>query len=393
MLKIEGHRQNYDWGSTTAIQQLAGLPVDGLPLAELWFGTHPSGETVTETGESLAEHVSVDILSTLGNDVAERFGPVLPFLVKYLAPGRAVSLQVHPSADYAKRGFAFERVNGGSDGVHRFADANHKPEMVFAVTAFDGLVGFRRPDEAAESLALFAHPALARAGHVLATAPNGLAAAFELLARLSRTEVDSIMAEARMLSARWSDSSVTTIVELAEQYPGDAGTVAAILLDRVSLAPGAAVFVPSGVPHAYLSGLALEIMANSDNVFRAGMTTKQVSLTEVLDNLRTDPPQVFASSSVGPVWSIEPDAAEFALAVVDLDILAERSVDGQSPVVLRIAGPRIVLSLAGDVTVGIDTSEQRREIRPAEGVFVDASDGPIILTGHGRVVVAFVPEA
>ncbi|MDQ2698549.1 MAG: mannose-6-phosphate isomerase, class I, partial [Actinomycetota bacterium] len=301
MHTIAGVPRGYDWGSTTHIQNLLGLPVDGRPLAEFWFGAHPTGPSplapaTAETVEAAAiatldELIAADPVGTLGGTVAGEFDGRLPFLMKFLAPGRAVSLQVHPTPENAVEGFEREEAAGiPIDAFHRsFKDTNHKPEMVFAITDFEGLVGFRSVDEIVALLGRYAHPLLQRCHRDLAAdqTPTGLRECLRALVQLQSPDVEAIVDEARALAAEGAADAAphTTVVELAATYPGDAGAVASVMLNRIAFAAGECVFVSSGTPHAYLSGLAVEIMANSDNVFRAGLTSKYVDVDGLLDNV------------------------------------------------------------------------------------------------------------
>lgn len=372
MFRLEGHVKTYDWGSTSAIQRFAGLGEVGAPLAEVWFGAHPSGPShVAGRGDldDLLRHEP----RLLGDDVADRFGE-LPFLMKLLAPGRAVSLQVHPSLERARDAFG-----GEGTGAATFVDANHKPEMIFALTSFDGLVGLRPFADAIAVLRASCHPVLDGAASAAESAGD-LRPALRVLAGSSAGEVRSVVAA---LSERRSEQAAfATLAELAEQYPDDAGPLVSLVLDRVSLEPGDAVFVDSGVPHAYISGLAVEIMANSDNVFRLGLTSKEVDVDESLRNLITAPAQIIRAASGPGSQALMTRAEEFVLTVHRGTALR---VD------LGDLGPRVVLSGAGRTTLTRNGSDEEIVLSPGDAAFVGHGEsGRLIVDGHA--VVGSVPR-
>ncbi|MFS0853961.1 mannose-6-phosphate isomerase, class I [Microbacterium sp. 179-I 3D4 NHS] len=371
MRRLDGHVKNYDWGSPTAIPQFAGWAADGVPVAEVWFGAHPSGPSLLDGGGTLAGLLAAEP-DLLGPAVRERFGE-LPFLLKLLAPGRAVSLQVHPHIDRAREQFS------APDAASTFVDANHKPEMILAVSPFDGLVGLRPFDEALRVLRSVGHPSLDRAadeaerGGDLRRALRELAAASE----------EQVRASLEMLRDRGAEHpAFATAIQLAEQHPNDAGALVSLLLERVSLRPGDAVFVDSGVPHAYISGLAVEIMANSDNVFRLGLTSKTVDVEESLRNLITEPARIIRAAPASTTQTLETDAAEFRLTVHRGHGLRVRSNE---------PGPRIVLGAGGFVALRRGEEDRRLVLSAGEAVFLGHGEHAELLV-DGQAVVGAVPH-
>lgn len=290
---LEGALQHYDWGSRTALARLQGRPPAPRCEAELWFGTHPAGPgRVVEGGGStdLRGWLAADPGGRLGARVVSRFGPELPFLLKLLAVERPLSLQVHPDAGRAREGYA--REAGGSreasqvgSAVHRqYADARHKPELICALTRFRALAGFRPWSEVLSRLeaagvdgvpglpAFQASPA-PETGRALLAGLLGLAP--ERVRELLRGAVTR-------LPPSDEDPSLAWLGRLAEAYPEDPAALAPLLLDHVELAPGEALFLPPGVLHCYLAGVAVEVMASSDNVVRGGLTSKPVHVEELL---------------------------------------------------------------------------------------------------------------
>ncbi|MBI0382395.1 mannose-6-phosphate isomerase, class I, partial [Streptomyces albiflaviniger] len=289
----------YAWGSTTAIPELLGVRPTGEPQAEMWMGAHPGAPSRVDRGAgsvALSEVIAADPEGELGADAVSLFGPRLPFLLKVLAAASPLSLQVHPDLAQAKEGFVDEEKRGvPADAPHRnYKDANHKPELICALTPFNGLCGFRDPNEAAGLLAalevdslkpyvdiLHAHPESHALREVLTAV---LTADPEAMAETVRTAT----AAAERLGAQDGPHApaYTAYASIARHYPGDPGVIAAMLLNFVTLQPGEALYLGAGVPHAYLDGLGVEIMANSDNVLRCGLTPKHVDVPELLRVVR-----------------------------------------------------------------------------------------------------------
>ncbi|MGP6170126.1 mannose-6-phosphate isomerase, class I [Microbacterium sp. A204] len=376
---LEPSQKDYAWGSRHAIQEVTGFGVVGEPLAEIWYGAHPSGPSRLEDGRTLDELIRADGAVVLGGDIAGRFDGTLPFLVKLLAPCQAVSVQVHPNADRAREGYAAQLADPASE--KKFVDAHHKPEQIFALTTFEGLVGLRPIDEAADALALIDHPLTRAARADLGSGDDiGVRRALTRLASASPEDVDELVALARKHPHEADGSPITTVLELAQQYPGDAGVAVSMMLCRVRLNPGESVMVDSGVPHAYMSGLALEVMANSDNVFRLGLTVKKVDVGESVANVLTTPAKVQRPHGSDP--SAHADApAEFALTIHDL--AAGRHVISGS-------GPRVVVSLSDDCTI---SDESRRITLPrGAAAFLPHGSTATAIAPAGQLAVIVVPD-
>jgi mannose-6-phosphate isomerase len=234
------------------------------------------------------------------------------------------------------------------------------------------LVGFRLPEEIHEILNLIDSPALEPAAASLDGTDHGTSRAFARLGALTTREVEDLTAEIR--ARIHLHEAFRTVSELALYYPGDPGVILSMMLRRHDLAPGEAIFVASGVPHAYLNGLAVEIMASSDNVFRAGLTTKSVDLDECVANLITRPAERFASSD--HVGLFAPPVAEFALLVLHPDTRA----------VLEPGGPRMVLVTEGTAT--ITTGNDTRLVERGQCVLIRHDDGAATVDSRGMAVVA-----
>lgn len=385
---LHGALRTYAWGSRTAIAELCGRPVPSdHPEAELWLGAHPANPSELRVGAatvSLLDTITEDPSGQLGDRSRAGFGDRLPFLLKLLAAEEPLSLQAHPSAAQAKEGFTREEAAGipVDSPVRNYRDDSHKPELVVALTRFEALAGFRDPHRTVELLRALDVPALDQYIALLVGQPDssGLRALFTTWITLPAQVLGALLPQilegcVRYLSgparSRPYGREVRTVLELGESYPGDAGVLASMLLNRITLEPGEGLYLAAGNLHAYLHGLGVEVMANSDNVLRGGLTPKHVDVPELLRVLDFEPltgPARTASATEpgGPVLVYDTPAPEFSLARIDLS-------DDHPQVELGTpSGPRIMLCTSGSVVVtGGGTS---LELRRGEAVWIAASD-------------------
>lgn len=320
--------REYAWGSRTALAELLGEPAPSAgPQAELWMGAHPAAPSEVRTGSgwtSLADWIRRDPEAVLGREAARAFGGELPFLLKVIAPERPLSLQAHPGAAQARAGFERENAAGVPlDAPHRcYRDPNPKPELLCALTPFAALCGFRAEEEiVAQVDALRARRLAALLGDLrLRRDREHLRRFFEALMRLGGDERAAVVGEAVAAAIAGGDSLVRSwIHELAEAYPGDPGVLSPLFLNVLELQPGQALFLAAGELHTYLHGVAVEIMANSDNVLRGGLTSKHVDVPELLAALtfESGPPEVLTPRSLGSVAAVyDAPVGEFALATL-----------------------------------------------------------------------------
>ncbi|NYI06161.1 mannose-6-phosphate isomerase, class I [Allostreptomyces psammosilenae] len=394
----------YAWGSTTAIPRLLGTEPTGEPQAEMWMGAHPGAPSRlvrNGTPTSLDIVVGADPENELGKDVTARFGPRLPFLFKVLAAGSPLSLQVHPDLEQARAGFADEEARGiPVDAAHRnYKDANHKPEMICALEPFDGLCGFRDPRRTADLLDALAVSALQPWIDVLRTRPEeealrevltGILSADRQAFAATATEVAAAAERVAAAGGPWAEA-LAAYAGIAHAYPGDPGLVAAMLLNHVRLSPGEALFLGAGVPHAYLSGLGVELMANSDNVLRCGLTPKHVDVPELLRIVRfaSGEAEVLRPEPHGDEQVYPAPIDEFRLSRLVLD---QAAADG-SPVELPTGTPQIVLCTEGRILLTpLDGAADGAalELTAGRSAYLAATDGPVRLTGSGTLFRATV---
>ena len=391
----------YAWGSLTAIPEFLGTPPTGEPQAELWMGAHPGApSTLVRDGAELplTDVLSADPEGELGPETVRAFGPRLPFLLKLLAAARPLSLQVHPDLAQAREGYDGEEARGvPADAPHRnYKDANHKPELICALTEFDGLCGFRPARRAAGLLAALNVDALKPYVDILRASPESDALREVLTAVLTadRDEMAATVtetaraAEHLAASETGSDAGAYAVcVSLARHYPGDTGVLAAMLLNHVRLQPGEALYLGAGIPHAYLDGLGVEIMANSDNVLRCGLTPKHVDVPELLRIVRFEPgePAVLRPEA-------GPDGEERYAAPIDEFRLSRfvlapdapaTSVDARTPQILLCTGGH--LTLRGAAGAG----EDQLTLERGQSAYVRAGD-QVTATGDGTLFRATV---
>ncbi|MEU4745270.1 mannose-6-phosphate isomerase, class I [Actinosynnema sp. NPDC023658] len=380
----------YAWGSRTAIAELLGKEVPTPhPEAELWMGAHPGdpSRVVGPDGEprSLLELLADDPDGQLGAPHADRWGSRLPFLLKVLAADEPLSLQAHPSAEQAAHGFAVEDAAGVpmDSPIRNYKDPSAKPELICALTEFHALAGFREPARTVALLRSLDAPDFAPYTELLAAQPdgNGLRALFTTLITLPQTALDMLLPQvldACVLHVKEHgefDLECRTVLELGEAYPGDAGVLAALLLNRIVLRPGEAVYLPAGNLHAYLHGTGVEILANSDNVLRCGLTPKHVDVPElmrVLDFRCGDMPVQTGEETSPGLWAYRTPCHEFELSRIEVGPSVEVRVDHSGPQILFCARGRARLS----------TGAQAVELTRGQSVWLPARDPEVLVTSE-----------
>ncbi len=395
LLVLENPILNYAWGSRTAIAELLGRPAPtNLPEAELWVGAHPKAPSlvVAPAGLGTLDHaIQEDPVGILGPEVCDRFGNELPFLLKVLAAAEPLSIQAHPNHEQARRGWERENAEGVPlDAPRRnYRDPNHKPELVSALSSFTALKGFRPLDEIARDLEPVARPEIAPELGRLARerAPLALRALFARLMTLDPEEQGAVLKRATSEAARRrrTDPAWEWVARLMKHYPGDVSTLAPLYLNLITLAPGEALFLSAGELHAYLEGTAIEIMANSDNVLRGGLTRKHVDVPELLATLLFEgsDPEVLKPVDSGPgERAYRTPVREFELAFL--------AVQPEQPFIPSPGrGVEILLGLAGDTRVCV--GGEATPLGPGRAVAIPATLESYVIEGEGRVCRARVP--
>ncbi|EKY1943359.1 mannose-6-phosphate isomerase [Cronobacter turicensis] len=384
MQKLINSVQNYAWGSKTALTELYGVAnPEGLPMAELWMGAHPKSSSKIQDAQgrtrALREVIDADKTALLGAPVAERFGE-LPFLFKVLCADQPLSIQVHPNKQASEEGFARENAAGiPLDAAERnYKDPNHKPELVFALTPFLAMNAFREFSEIVSLLqpVAGAHTAIA---HFLAE-PNAdrLRELFTGLLNMQGEEKSRALAVLKATVASQQGEPWDTIRFIAQFYPDDSGLFSPLLLNVVKLNPGEAMFLFAETPHAYLQGVALEVMANSDNVLRAGLTPKYIDIPELVANVK-----FVAKPAAQLLTQPEKDGAalefpipveDFAFSLHDLQSQPQRLAQESAAILFCVEGEAV-----------LSKGDERLTLKPGESAFVAANESPVNASGVGRL--------
>ena len=386
-LLMQNPIQGYDWGSHDALTTLFGIPNPaGKPQAELWMGAHPNGcSEVTLAGDvqKLSTLIESAPAAVLGDATVARFGS-LPFLFKVLCAEKALSIQVHPSKAQAEAGFAKEEAAGISPKAanRNYKDPNHKPELVFALTPYQAMNGFRAIPAILALFDAMALPALAELTAALRQSQDeaGLQHFFHQMLILDGARKEEALAGLlAYAAARQDDETLALITSLAAQYPGDVGLFSPLLLNVVTLKPGQAMYLDACTPHAYVRGTGLEIMANSDNVLRAGLTPKYIDVAELLDCTRCLPKPddqiLLAPHLEGTVQHFEVPVPDFTFSVYPAGEHA-----------LTTASAEILFAIDGTVT--LQQGEQSLRLEKGQSAFVPAATGSYRLLAEGRVARA-----
>lgn len=417
MQLLHGVTRNYTWGSRTLIPELMGEEPSDAPVAEVWFGAHPGGPSVVD-GEPLNEVIARDPRAALGEKViARQAHERLPFLVKLLAAAAPLSLQAHPTMEQAEEGYARENEAGipVDDKERNYKDPSHKPEIIIALTDFYAMAGFRPVEKTRQLLDALHCPELDRYLGLLEGYDDSQDEAGDLRALFTtwitipfgtrKPLVDAVVAAAqRVIDAaehslpdgveQWMVNDLGTIVGLNERYPGDVGVLGALLLNHIHLQPGEAIFLAAGQLHAYVRGLGVEVMANSDNVLRGGLTPKYVDVPELVKVLSFTPA---ADPRVEPQRSSEQDSAlalnypvpvpEFSVTRVQLD-----QDSGDERFGVAAENPAIVLCVSG--TAQLSNESTKLSLRAGQAAWLPADDPAATITAHeGAGTEVFVVRA
>lgn len=397
MFPLTGVAKHHDWGSPESIPAFLGQVPSNEPVAELWFGAHPLGSSGLLDGGDLRKLIESDPESTLGPSTRISFGDELPYLVKLIAPGSPLSMQVHPGRNRAAQGFALEEDAGIALGARErvFQDPTHKPEMVYAITQFDGLVGFAVRRQARERLDSLDSKLASRLSRrlLLATGRGVKPVVSWILDPEDGPDEGEVreFAEAcgnRAQSGTSPDVYVDrAVVHLFDRFGPQPAILVAMLMNHMRLEPGEAAFVPTRTVHAYQKGLGLEVMANSDNVVRAGLTSKHVDVDLFMEIANFDgaPP-----TRIAPEHPM-PGINHFRSPVEDFELITARpgAAGAQSPLPLPGSGPRVIVGLEG--AVRITTVKGDLDVGRGEAAFLADTDGRAVAQGEGTVALCAVP--
>lgn len=392
---LKNEIQHYGWGNKTALNELFGIanPTDE-PQAEIWMGAHPKAPSMVLTGDSqtsLLDAINESPVSILGEKVADDFDNKLPFLFKVLNAGEPLSIQSHPSLAQAKQGFILENQAGIELSAfnRNYKDDNHKPELICALTPFKAMNGFRQLPELIALLEKISCDVLSKplAQFKQDATREGLKQFYTWMMSLEGDDVIALTnAAIEAANANPEDNAFATLLNLNSFYPNDIGIMCAVMLNVVELEPGQAMYLDAGELHAYLHGVGMEIMANSDNVLRGGLTPKHVDVPELLKTLSFNHGDVeiltpYATDNTSERMYRTP-VSEFDFSVIELD----GSQEGDYPV----SSVEILFCAQGSGTIRFASGEQA--IKVGESVVVPADVKAYQLSGELKVFKASVPK-
>lgn len=391
MFKLKNVIQNYAWGSKTAITTLFGIKnSNDEPQAEIWMGAHVNGCSKNEsTDQALIDIINEDKAALLGEYTAARFGE-LPFLFKVLSAQTPLSIQVHPDLLKAQQGFALENKKGLAinDAKRNYKDPNHKPELVYALTHFKAMNGFRAIEQIIEFFNVIAIPVLNKSLDEFKKSPDsdGLKMFFNAIMSLENADKDSALEELFLKIAHSTNDPKMKAVfayikNFREHYPNDIGLFSPLLLNIVELEPGEAMYLSAQTPHAYVQGTALEIMANSDNVLRAGLTPKYIDLPELINNTIFSPKP---AESIKLLPLVKQDKLLYPVPVDDFafEIVC---VNNSSKQFMRSA--EILFCIDGEVTA--ISKQEKVTFKKGESIFISNQIAKYVLQGNAKIARAF----
>lgn len=386
--------KNFSWGSRTAIRDYFGIDNSNLEhQAEIWMGAHPSASSsISQAGVdvSLCDVIASNPDYWLGKEVKENFSS-LPFLMKVLAAEKPLSIQVHPSKKAAELGFAKENEQGiPLDAANRnYKDANHKPELVYALTPYLAMNGFREFRQIVTNFDAIDLPVLEDLFQPFKQDPNSLtlaeffSAILALKGELKAQAVSQLLNSLKAIAKDHFAYQVSLLISrLSYLYPEDVGLFAPLFLNVIELQPGEAMFLYAETPHAYIHGLGVEVMANSDNVLRAGLTPKYIDIEELVKNTQFKP-IAFENLILKPTGN-QMDREIYPVPVKDFkfDVL-----NPQNTMSLTTSSPEILLCLSNQVT--LITGMENRVLCKGESVVLPASLGEYCISGKGAIARAY----
>ncbi|PIP07919.1 MAG: mannose-6-phosphate isomerase, class I [Syntrophobacteraceae bacterium CG23_combo_of_CG06-09_8_20_14_all_50_8] len=396
--RMRNRIMNSSWGSHTAIARLLGAPEPSLePQAELWMGAHPKAPSMVRVQGvwvSLVDLIVENSESILGTDAARVFGNRLPFLFKVLAAEKPLSIQAHPNSPKAKEGFERENNLGiPLDSPRRsFQDDSPKPELLCALSPFWALCGFRKIPDILKLGNRLVSRSLKNELRDLKRQPDpsGLKAFFKAIMALEDSIRKNAIDEALASAAPEIDSDPVAkwITTLAREFPFDIGMLSPIFLNLFRLNPGEGIFLSAGILHAYLKGVGVELMANSDNVVRGGLTRKHVDLNGLMDILKFDE---HAATIIRPIpagsCEMRFDTPTEAFSLSQITVSPEREFLSQDRKSIEI-----LLCVEGSGAITTQTETRRMSFQQGDSFLIPANFSGYRIKGDATLYKAFVPE-
>ena len=393
---LEGVVQHYAWGGFEYIPNLLNQTNrQQEPCAELWLGAHPRGMAQVhlpgEAAQPLDALINSAPLDILGTATAQRFANQIPYLLKILDVDKMLSIQAHPNKTEAEQGFAAENAAGiPLNAFNRnFKDDNHKPEMMTALTDFWLLHGFATRDKVLFSLQQT--PELA--GLLAFYTPDSIEPLYTQVMTMPQDEIDRLLQplaarllpllSAGQLQKDQQDYWAARALRDFRLLDGglDRGVISIYLMNVVNVQPGQGIFQDAGILHAYLEGVNVELMANSDNVFRGGLTDKYVDAATLIQHLSFEPvsPHIFAGEAESDTLTVfKTPAPDFELSLIRL---SDAKIHEQH----STKGPEILLLIQGEALVN-----QSLLVKKGQSLFFPAGSS-YVLTGNAEIYKAGMP--
>jgi len=384
--------QRYAWGSKQWIQDILSLPESDrhVPIAEVWLGAHPRAPSlaVYDTFEQrLDSLIQARPAFFLGAETAEEYR-TLPYLFKLLAAATPLSIQAHPNKKQAEEGFAREEMAGIPINAENrnYKDANHKPEIICAITPFTAMCGFREQARIGALLSLLDIPQLQHC--IEAIHQHDSRSAYEAflqslfnipqreglnLTKSLQDKIPELKKKHPLYATEWE-----LIDRFCRLYPGDSAVIAPLYLNVLSLKPGEALFLPAGVLHAYVEGFGVELMANSDNVLRGGLTPKHIDVPELLRIIRFE---AFKPEILSPIET--DNALRLYPSPVSEFTLFRMNITEGKPQELLPGKPTIIIVIEGSAQ--IDSGRETMELHKGMSLFLPASRALLTLEGSAQI--------
>ncbi|MCF7943697.1 MAG: mannose-6-phosphate isomerase, class I [Spirochaetia bacterium] len=412
--KLIPYIQHYAWGNSHSIPEILGISPDGTPWAEMWLGTHPKGPALIddEKGKiTLQEYIDRDPVGVFGAKYSNESRPCsdskdlsgraeLPFLLKILAVEKPLSIQCHPDKDQAWRGCRYEEQSGiPLDAFNRsYKDANHKPEIICALTPFTALCGFRPVRQIDRLFSLLEGDFYEKnlrnyLFNESLSEDMRYQSFFTSLLQLSKTDKTSFLKELAETAGKLAPVSkeFSLVKKILKFYPDDSSAAAPLYLNLLELAPGEALYQPAGELHAYMYGTGVELMANSDNVLRGGLTEKYIDLPELRKIVQ------FAGVEKEKVIPEAKQPGEFVYRTPAKEFLLKRIAPGVRIQIRQRISVELLLCTSGQAIIEYTDAEAGLitiSIKLGDALILPASIGDYILeTGSsGEIHIAGFPE-
>ena len=388
LFSLDNSIQPYEWGSKTALNKLFGIAnPDNQPQAEIWMGAHPGAPSKVLMDDTKAITLDAFIDSSpesiLGETVASKFSRKLPYLFKVLSAAAPLSIQVHPNKQQAEAGYKKDNQAGLAPNApnRNYRDDNHKPELMYALTPFRAMCGFRQPAEISKLFSQIKHTQI---DALLNTLENeGLQGFWQQLLELEKAPLNEMIDQALTLAEQDDHPAIQELKRLNAFYPGDAGVFSPMILNLIDMQPGEAIYLDAGTPHAYLEGTGMEVMANSDNVLRGGLTSKHMDVAELMATMNFDVIDVegfmVRPTQQGDQFDFPVPVPDFAFSIIPVEAVAAVKASGSVEIIFCIEGE-----------INVETNGETLTLSPGKACLLTAMDQQINFNGNGRLARACV---